>query len=179
MGLNGSGKGTQGKLLAATRGYHIISTGELLRNYGSDEQHERMLQGVNLGDEEVTALLDKALKDLDDQNKTILDGYPRRISQAEWLLGAENSDRFRVDYVINLIASKDALIDRLKQRGRADDHQDAIEARFREYEKETLPIVDYLRQRGVEIIPINAEQPIEDVHQEILAADYEQKQKAA
>jgi adenylate kinase len=177
MGIAGSGKGTQGKLLGATRNYHVISTGELLRNYGSEDQHTRMHKGEILGDEEVTALLDKALSHLEDQNSTLLDGYPRTIRQAQWLLDGDKKDRFQVNYVLHLIASREAVKKRLENRARTDDHDAAIEARFNEYEEATLPILAYLRKEGVEVIEVNGEQAIEDVHQEIMAADYKYRHK--
>lgn len=175
MGIAGSGKGTQGKLLAATRGYHIISTGELLRAYGSPQQHARMHAGEILADEEVTDLLNKALSHLEDQDKVILDGYPRRIGQAEWLLAEAKKDRFNIDYVVHLIASRETVKARLTERGRTDDHDEAIEARFREYEQTTLPILRYLEEQGIKIIEVNAQQSVEDVHREIMAAEASRK----
>ena len=177
MGIPGSGKGTQGNLLAATRKYQVISTGELLRTYGSTEQHARMQAGEILGDEEVTALLDKALAGLEDQDRTILDGYPRRINQAEWLIEQSRAGRFHLDYVIYLMASPESVTQRLQARGRKDDHDGAIQARFIKYEQETMPILEFLRGQGVKIVEVNAEQPIEDVHQELLAIDFSQSRK--
>lgn len=169
MGIAGSGKGTQGKLLGSTRGYHVISTGELLRTYGSEAQHERMHKGEILGDEEVTALLDKALQNLDTPDRVILDGYPRTVDQAKWLLS--QTERFGINYVLHLLASREAVKDRLHARGRTDDHDAAIEARFNEYEQATLPILDFLREQGVEVVEVNGEQPIETVHEEIVSVD--------
>ena len=170
MGIAGSGKGTQGKLLGTMKGYHVISTGELLRSYGSEDQHKRMLAGEILGDDEVTELLNKALGNLDDQDKTILDGYPRTISQSDWLLEQASKGRFRIDHVIHLIASKEAVKERLAARGRTDDHDEAIEARFKEYEQSTLPIINHLLKNDVDVIEVNAEQAIENVHNEINSA---------
>lgn len=175
MGIAGSGKGTQGKLLAEARGYHIISTGELLRNYGSDDQHARMHVGEILGDDEVTQLLDTALGHLEDQNRTILDGYPRTVAQSKWLLAGDKKDRFRLQYVLHLITSRAAAKDRIHIRARADDNDEAIETRFNEYEQTTLPMLDYYREIGIEIIEVNGEQPIEEVHKEILAVDIERE----
>ncbi len=169
MGIAGSGKGTQGKLLGSTRDYHVISTGELLRTYGSEEQHERMHRGEILGDEEVTALLDTALQNLDDPNRVILDGYPRTVEQAKWLLSQD--DRLNINYVLHLLASREAVKERLHARGRTDDHEAAIEARFNEYEQATVPILEFFRTQGVEIVEVNGEQPIEAVHQEIIRVD--------
>ncbi len=168
MGIAGSGKGTQSKLLAERDGFDLISTGELLRNYGSKEQHERMNNGEILGDQEVTRLLENALGETQDQNNIILDGYPRRLSQAEWLLGQAKTGRFEVSSVIHLIASKQAVKARLLERARNDDHDDGIEQRFNDFEQDTVPILKYLTESGVKLKEINAEKPVEVVHAEIV-----------
>lgn len=167
MGIAGSGKGTQSKLLAEKDGFHVISTGELLRQFGSASQHERMKKGDMLGDEEVTLLLEQALIQTIDQNHVILDGYPRRISQAKWLYRHQQDGRFKIDGVIHLIASKEAVKARLLERGRQDDHGEGIDQRFKEYEHDTLPILEYFEEAGIKVKTINAERPIETVHQEI------------
>jgi adenylate kinase len=169
MGIAGSGKGTQGRLLGDAEGYHVISTGEMLRRYGSEEQHARMHKGEILGDDEVTAMVNSALGDLEDQNKTILDGYPRTVAQAKWLVADDKADRFSVQYVLHLITSREAAKARIHERARVDDHDAAIEARFSEYEKSTLPLIEYYRSIGIEIIDVDGERSIDEVHQEILA----------
>ncbi len=171
MGIAGSGKGTQGKLLSEARGYKVLSTGELLREYGSEDQHKRMQKGILITDAEVTELLDKALSELEDQNHVILDGYPRSIPQVQWLLADNKAGRFKIDYVLHLLASREAVKARMHERARQDDHDEAIEARFREYEQSTLPILDYLRDQGVEVVEVNGEQTVEAVHQEVVAVD--------
>ncbi|MGI9027921.1 MAG: adenylate kinase family protein [Candidatus Saccharimonadales bacterium] len=171
MGIAGSGKGTQGKLLAEAQGYQVLSTGELLRNYGSDEQHARMKTGELISDEEITDLLDKTLNSLKDQNRIILDGYPRSVAQSQWLLDQVAAGRFSIQYVLHLQASREAVTARMHERARADDHERAIEARFKEYEQTTVPILDYYRNHDIEVVEVNGEQPIEAVHKEIIAID--------
>ncbi len=171
MGIAGSGKGTQGKLLAEAHGYHVLSTGELLRSYGSEEQHERMHKGELISDEEVTAMLDTALNNLEDQNKTILDGYPRSVAQSKWLLSQAADGRFDIQFVLHLEASREAVKARIHNRARADDHDAAIEARFKEYELATVPILNYYRKHDIEVIEVDGERPIEVVHQDIIAID--------
>jgi len=170
MGISGSGKGTQGALLAEKQGMRVISTGELLRTYGSEEQHKRMATGIFLADEEVTDLLDKALNELPDQNAVILDGYPRRISQADWLIEQARKGRFKLEEVFQLVISRAAVKARLLDRARPDDHDSAIEGRFNEYEKGTVPVLEHLREAGVPVIDINGEQSVEAVHEAIMAS---------
>ena len=168
MGIAGSGKGTQSKLLAEKDGFDLISTGELLRDYGSKEQHERMNNGEILGDEEVAKILEKVFEETQELNNVILDGFPRRLSQAEWLLGQAKTGRFEIDCVIHLTASKQAVKARLLERARNDDHEDGIEQRFNDFEKDTVPILEYLVKSGVKLKEINAERPVEVVHAEIV-----------
>lgn len=168
MGIPGSGKGTQGKLFAEARGYTVISTGQLLRTYGTPEQHTRMQAGEILGDEEVTRIVDKSLTKVEDPNRVILDGYPRRVAQAQWLVDQSRQGRFSLDCVVLLVAAPEAVADRLIARNRKDDTEDSIKARFEEYEAETLPIVEFLREQGVKVAEINAEKSIEEVNAEFL-----------
>ena len=168
MGIAGSGKGTQSKLLAENDGFNVISTGDLLRTYGSEDQHRRMMKGEILGDQEVTALLEKALDKTSDQDNVILDGYPRRISQAEWLLDQAHKGRFELTSVIHLKATKEAVLKRLQERGRLDDHDDGIERRFSEFEQDTVPILNYFIRAGIKVSEINAEESVDAVHEQIV-----------
>lgn len=170
MGIAGSGKGTQSQLFAERDGYKVISTGDLLRAYGSEEQQQRMLAGHILADEEVTALLDQALQEMPDQNKVLLDGYPRRISQADWLLQQQKKGRFEVAGILHLVASRETVKKRLEYRGRPDDHDRAIEERFDAYEKATLPILKHFADANIPIVEVDAERSIEEVHEDIVRA---------
>lgn len=168
IGIAGSGKGTQGKLLAEKYGFQWISSGEILRTYAEEGQRERMLAGELLDDNEIIRVWDKVLTTMSDKDKCVLDGFPRTIHQAQWLLDKSKKDKFNVTEVLHLIASRQAVTDRLLGRGRQDDHSRAIEARFNEYEKSTMPIIDWFEKQGVQVVNINAEQPIEGVHKEIV-----------
>jgi adenylate kinase len=168
IGIAGSGKGTQGKLLAEKYGFQWISSGEILRTYVEGEQRERMLAGELVDDKEIMRVWGKVLTSMSDKDKCVLDGFPRTIHQAQWLLEKSKKDKFKVTEILHLIASRQAVTDRLMGRGRQDDHSQAIEARFNEYEKSTMPILDWFEKQGVKVVNINAEQSIEDVHQEII-----------
>lgn len=169
MGLPGSGKGTQGKMLADVKGIHLLSMGELVRMYVTGERRKEMLAGVILNDEEIIAMLDRVLNSLDGVNDSILDGFPRTIKQAEWLLQQAESGRFSVDVVVYLEVTRDAVVERLKTRGRLDDTQEVIEARFKEYERLTRPVIAWLEEHGVRILHIDGMRSTDVVHRDIVS----------
>lgn len=51
---------------------------------------------------------------------------------------------------------------------RADDTPETIKKRYQLYVTETAPILDFLIQKGYNVITIDGEHPIEDVHRQIL-----------
>src|SRR5258708_2426063 len=121
IGIAGSGKGTQGTSLADSRGYHLVSMGEVLRMYVTGKQRERMLAGELLDDKEIIEIVDKVLSSLPPDEEIILDGYPRTIPQTEWLVDQVKSGRFNLNAVFHLVASRDAVKRRLLARARVDD----------------------------------------------------------
>lgn len=168
MGIAGAGKGTQGALLAEKQGYTLLSTGDVVRAKVTEEQKARMLNGDLLRDDEVTAMIDQTLAELPDQNKVILDGYPRTIPQAEWLVAQAQAGRFDLHTAIHLVASRAAVKERLLGRARVDDNEAAIEKRFDEYERATAPIIDWLNAHGVTVRNINAERTVEAIHEDLV-----------
>lgn len=168
MGIAGSGKGTQSKLLAEKDGYQLITMGDVLRQNATPEQKQKMEAGVLLNDQEIIQVIDKALTDLSDDHKVLLDGFPRTLPQAEWLIGEVEKGRFELGTAIHLVASREAVKKRLIDRARTDDVDHAIEQRFDEYEKSTAPILDWLRGHNIDVYDVNGERDIEEVHQDIV-----------
>jgi adenylate kinase len=169
MGIAGSGKGTQGKMLADQHGYHLVSMGEVLRMYVTGEQRQRMLAGELLDDQEIIKIVDKVLLSLADEEQVVLDGFPRTISQAEWLLEQIRQDRFELQHVFHLVASREAVKKRLMNRGRIDDTEKAIEERFNEYERSTAPLLEWLNEHGFPVLNINAERSVDEVNSDVVA----------
>lgn len=168
MGIAGSGKGTQGKMLADSRSYHLVSMGDVLRMYVTGEQRERMLAGELLPDDEIIRIVDKVLSSILNGAEVLMDGFPRTVPQAEWLLGQVKSGRFKLDMAFHLVASRQAVKKRLLDRARIDDIDSAIEERFDEYERSTKPLLKWLADNGVEVIDIDAERSVEEVNDDIV-----------
>ena len=169
LGVPGSGKSTQGQLLAKRGKLRWISMGEILRKQASDKQQEQMKAGKLLNSSEVTKILDEELQSIGDTPELILDGFPRYIDQAEWLLNQRNEHRLKVSAVINLFAEEKVVETRLKLRGRLDDNLKTISNRFNVYKNTALPIIGKLKQGGIVIIEINADQTPEAILDDIVA----------
>ncbi|HSX08079.1 MAG TPA: nucleoside monophosphate kinase [Candidatus Saccharimonadales bacterium] len=167
-GVAGAGKSMQGKLLADEHGYAWISSGEIFRVLVTGKRRQEMLEGKLLSDDEVIRLFDKVFELIDPTEEFVLDGFPRTIPQADWLLEQVHKGRFKLTGVIHLAASEEVVRERLMARGRQDDTEEAIARRFAEYSDVTLPILDYFKKEGVKICNIDAAQSPREVHDDIL-----------
>lgn len=168
MGVAGSGKSMQGRLLADELGYAWVSSGEILRVLITGKRRQEMLEGKLLGDAEMIEILDKIFELVDTEQQFILDGFPRTVPQAEWLVEQADKGRFKLEAVVHLQADEEVVRNRLLGRGRVDDHPEAISERFQEYEKMTQPIIKYFNDEQVPIYNVNADQDAKEVHDEIV-----------
>ncbi|MEX2014774.1 MAG: nucleoside monophosphate kinase [Candidatus Saccharimonadales bacterium] len=165
MGLAGSGKGTQGKLLSEKLNYEYISTGDYLREYLSEERKNQILAGKLVDDIEMIKIIDEFLGNA--QKESILDGFPRSEEQANWLLKKHKKNEINIEALIYLKVLREELIDRLLARGRADDNEAAIKMRFEEYSRATSPIIENYKKEGIKIIEVNGSGTVETIHKNI------------
>jgi|AntRauTorckE6833_2_1112554.scaffolds.fasta_scaffold00341_9 adenylate kinase len=167
-GVAGSGKSLQGKLLADTCGYPWLSTGEFLRMVISGERRKHMLEGKLLEDDEIIAVVHKIFAMVDTRQEFVLDGFPRTTGQAQWLLDLVSNEETYISVVIHLTASKEVVEQRLLNRGRTDDHKEAIDERLHEYEQNIKPILTTFVSEGINVKEVDAERSKEEVHQDVL-----------
>ena len=170
MGVAGVGKSIQGRAVADTLALPWLSTGEFLRMMISGDRRRKMLDGHLLEDEEIIELADKIFHMIDVKEEFILDGFPRTLAQADWLLAQHKTGLIDISCVILLEASQDVVTERLLARGRPDDTAEAIDKRFKEYEVVTLPIISDLEQKGISVHRIDGARSPEDVQSDVLAA---------
>ncbi len=141
LGVQGSGKSTQGKLLAQFLRLPYISTGDIFRGLGGKIK-QILDQGRLVDDQTTSKIVREKLAEFDCQNGFILDGYPRTLEQIKLF----DPD---FDKVISLDLSDEEATKRLLVRGRGDDTEDAIAERLRNYHKQTDPVLDYYRQKKI------------------------------
>jgi adenylate kinase len=181
LGPQGSGKGTQAKLISQTYGIPQVATGDMIREIKElDTELGRRVKeiydrGDLVDDATIVELIESRLDRGDTMPGFILDGFPRNTPQAEALdelLARLGRD---LDVVFELqIGDREVLLERLARRateeGRTDDTPDAIRKRLEIYERETAPLVEYYRSTRGNVVGIHAGRTIEDVFAEIRAA---------
>lgn len=98
MGSPGSGKGTQGKLLAEKLNLSHVSVGNIFREMvksGSDEGNlvqDYMSKGKLVPSDLVNKVVQKFLSQNEYKAGCVLDGYPRNLEQAKFLDGFLNKE---------------------------------------------------------------------------------------
>jgi adenylate kinase len=177
LGAPGSGKGTQGDVLAKHFGVPHVSSGELLRTHvatGSDLGRQ-VAYFLSLGelvpDDLVLAVVGDALTGAFEAGGYVLDGIPRTLAQAERAYALAKQAGLVADAVVYLDVPDDVARERLAARaetGRVDDADPAvIERRLQVFHADTRPLLDFYRERGI-LMTVDAVQPVGAVSEAIL-----------
>jgi adenylate kinase len=147
MGGQGSGKGTFANLLLKQHDYTYIETGAILRNMPQDsELCKKMQRGELVSDEDLFPIISEQLST---QNDVIMDGFPRTLPQAKWLI--ENyADKFDIK-ILFLNISEQTMIahiqKRVKEGGNRKDDADeaAVQKRIAAFKTTTMPAIEWLK----------------------------------
>jgi adenylate kinase len=181
LGPQGSGKGTQAKLVSRTYGIPQIATGDMIREMKElDTEVGRAVKAVYDAGELVNDdLMIRMIRDRLSRGDTlpgfILDGFPRTMPQAEALDALLGEVERTLDVVFEFqVADRGTLIDRMVKRAaeenRSDDTSEAIERRLELYDQQTAPLVDYYRSTRGNVVGIHADRTVDEVFGEIREA---------
>ncbi|HTX85287.1 MAG TPA: adenylate kinase [Streptosporangiaceae bacterium] len=174
----GAGKGTHSGWLTLQTGARHISSGDMLRAEvarGSDlgqQVASYTERGDLVPDDLIFRILAPAVvAAARDTGGYVLDGFPRTMPQAL------RAARFGADLaltsnaVIYLTAPEEELVSRLLDRasrdGRADDTLSVIRHRLAVFAKETAPLIDYYRGRGI-LLELSTDRPEAEVQADLL-----------
>lgn len=122
LGAPGAGKGTQAELLSKAYGIPQVSTGDIFReairkNTQLGREAEKYIgQGKLVPDELVIGLVKERLSEDDCKKGFILDGFPRTLAQAKALNDILASVGMALDAVVEIVSSKEAIVERLSAR---------------------------------------------------------------
>ncbi|RJX50377.1 adenylate kinase [Halonotius pteroides] len=193
LGPPGAGKGTQSSRLAETFDLEHITTGDALRanknmetEYGTPREY--MDAGELVPDGLVNEIVEAAI---DEADGFILDGYPRNLSQVEYLdsiteldavvfldvgedellrrltgrrVDPETGDVYHTEFNM---PDDDEIVERLEQRD--DDTEEVATERLEVYRENTEPVVEHYRETG-ELIEVDGEADPDGVFDRIVNA---------
>jgi adenylate kinase len=179
LGPPGAGKGTQASRIATHFGIPAISTGDIFRANIKNETElgkqvqEILASGGYVSDDITNAIVQDRLAHTDCERGFLLDGYPRTLPQVEaldaMLAGADRP----LQRVLELVVDDEIVVGRLLRRaeteGRADDTEDVIRERMAIYHRETRPLSDAYRQRGL-LVEVDGVGDVDEVTDRIVAA---------
>jgi adenylate kinase len=193
LGPPGAGKGTQSSRLADEFDLEHITTGDALRankdmetEYGTPREY--MDAGELVPDGLVNEIVEAAI---DEADGFILDGYPRNLSQVEYLdsiteldavvfldvgedellrrltgrrVDPETGDVYHTEFNM---PDDEEIVDRLEQRD--DDTEEVAAERLEVYRENTEPVVEQYRETG-DLIEVDGEADPDGVFDRIVDA---------
>ncbi|MBS9522473.1 adenylate kinase [Litoribacter alkaliphilus] len=156
FGPPGAGKGTQSEKLIAKYKLTHLSTGDLFRAHlgqGTDLgqlARKYMDEGRLVPDEVVIGMVDDKIKNTQDSNGFIFDGFPRTVAQARALDLLLEEKNMSISGMIALDVPEEVLKERIRERGetsgRVDDQdEEKIKTRIQVYLDETIPVATYYK----------------------------------
>ncbi|TWX38644.1 adenylate kinase [Frigoribacterium sp. ACAM 257] len=159
VGPPGAGKGTQAVRIAESFGVPAISTGDIFRANvaGETDLGLKVKAIIDAGDYVPDSLTNELVSDrlaeADAEQGFLLDGYPRTVQQVEFLDDFLAGRGEALAAVVQLVADRDEIVERLRRRaldqGRSDDTEEAIRHRQDVYLRETAPLIETYRDRSL------------------------------
>jgi len=179
FGPPGSGKGTQAKLLANELNILHLSTGDILREKLSDgdslsiKLKEVMSSGNLVSDEILNQIIANKLMSEECDNGFILDGYPRTISQSDFLVSFFKSNSLILDVIFNFKIDfklvEERIMLRSKQEQRSDDNINVIKTRLDNFIEETYPVSKFFSENySQNFFTIDASQEVSKIQKELI-----------
>lgn len=170
IGIQGSGKSTQGNILSERIGIPYLSSGHIFRQMAQEKTSwgryvkETLNAGCLIPDEKAIPIIEEYLAKPEYKAGYILDGFPRTTKQAEDFTNG-------VERVIYLkVTDKEALwrlSGRIEEGVREDNTLQAIRKRIQLFHDVTEPVLDYYRQQR-RLLEVDGEKSIEEVTVQIL-----------
>lgn len=168
IGIQGSGKSTQGNLLSQKLGVPFLSSGDIFRTLAKEESElgqyikQVMNSGALIPDDKTIAIVKDYLNRSEYKNGYILDGFPRTVTQAEQFTDG-------VEMAVYLKVSDKEALWRISFRAevRQDETLLAIRKRIELFHTQTEPVIAYYQDQD-KLITVNGQQSIDQIHKDIV-----------
>lgn len=196
FGPQGSGKGTQARLLCEKFGFFYFESGAYLRRIAetNEEVKRAMASGALVPDLEMTSYLTAYFDQKNLYDDIVLDGFPRTLDQYLFLKNWLTDKNVSIDLVLVIEISEAESIRRLSMRRldpttgeiynlitdlppegidqnklvlRDDDQPDAIKRRLGIYRSRTQDLIEFLKKE-TKVVTLDGERPVDEIHHEIL-----------
>ncbi len=172
IGPPASGKGTQGRRIAARYGVTYLSSGEILRKEvaAGTELGKRVADDLAAGDlvpdELMLEVLRAPLQAALTSGGYVLDGFPRNVAQARELSAYAAELGGTPEAAVWFDVEDAELLRRTRSRavaeGRVDDVDAVARHRIDVYAAATAPLIDHYRAQDL-LIRIDASKPVDEV----------------
>jgi adenylate kinase len=168
LGPQGSGKGTQAKLLAEKFDFLYFESGEFLRELAlkNETLRQTMDKGKLVPSNELASYIESYLDQKQIYDNIIFDGFPRELAQYEFFKNWLRDKDVKFDLVIVLLVSEETTLKRLMLRKREDDTEEAIKKRLELYTKETVPLIEALKKE-TNVVEIDGERSVEEIQKDL------------
>lgn len=170
LGPTGSGKGTLTQALAAPRSLHPINLGDVLRqktSYGTALgllTREYVQNGELVPDEFVDAMVEEVFRHQPPGQGTLLDGFPRTVTQARFLDDLLEDLGKKLDAVIYLHVPEAVIFERVSRRQppRQDDEPHILRHRLHVFRRMVAPVLKHYYETG-RLVLVRADAPIHEL----------------
>ena len=197
LGPPGAGKGTQAGKVSEHYGIAHISTGDMLRKEMREgtplgkATKAYTDKGELVPDEVIIGMVENRIQAADCERGFLFDGFPRTVPQADALLSISD-----IDMVIDIDVPAQRLVERISGRRlcsgcsadyhasvykkdtcercgaklyiRDDDKPETVQNRIKVYERQTQPLIEYYKEKGLLRI-VDGDRTPEAVRADILA----------
>lgn len=196
LGPQGSGKGTQARLLCENFEFYYFETGEFLREIAKTNESVRDFQakGILVPNKETSSYITSFLDNKNLYDGILFDGFPRNLEQYQIFKDWLKVKKVKIDLVIVISISEEETVKRLSARRqdpktgkiynlitdkppvgidinslvqRNDDKPEAIKKRLEIYNTQTVNLINEIK-KNIRVEEINGERSINEIQKDLV-----------